>query len=112
MTLFSNRNPNQPERVTISNSLMLHSLRTNHKTQHHSEQQTTICSICYNFELTSHLSSFLFEPMKEGWLTKQGKVVKSWKKRWFVLKDNTLSYYKSKEYFLKVLQTATTNKKT
>ena len=30
---------------------------------------------------------------KEGYLTKLGKVVKSWKKRWFVLNGSQLSYY-------------------
>jgi len=30
---------------------------------------------------------------KGGWLTKQGHNVKNWKRRWFVLKDPTLSYY-------------------
>eukprot|EP00771_Trimastix_marina_P000371 gnl/Trimastix_PCT/1390.p1 GENE.gnl/Trimastix_PCT/1390~~gnl/Trimastix_PCT/1390.p1 ORF type:complete len:202 (+),score=35.43 gnl/Trimastix_PCT/1390:43-648(+) len=33
---------------------------------------------------------------KEGWLTKQGHVRKSWKTRWFVLQENTLSYYQNK----------------
>eukprot|EP00298_Acanthocystis_sp_HF-20_P017244 c21706_g1_i1.p1 GENE.c21706_g1_i1~~c21706_g1_i1.p1 ORF type:complete len:443 (-),score=136.65 c21706_g1_i1:93-1421(-) len=32
---------------------------------------------------------------KEGWLWKQGQVFSAYKKRWFILKDNTLSYYKS-----------------
>jgi hypothetical protein len=35
---------------------------------------------------------------KSGFLTKQGKLVKNWKKRWFVLKDNVLYYYKTKDY--------------
>ena len=30
-----------------------------------------------------------------GYLTKQGHVVKSWKKRWFTLRQNNLSYYKN-----------------
>jgi hypothetical protein len=33
---------------------------------------------------------------KEGFLTKEGGSFKSWKKRWFVLKDGALSYYKQK----------------
>jgi len=33
---------------------------------------------------------------KEGYLTKEGGGFKSWKKRWFVLKDGELHYYKSK----------------
>jgi len=34
--------------------------------------------------------------IKEGHLTKEGGGFKSWKKRWFVLKEGTLSYYKAK----------------
>lgn len=33
--------------------------------------------------------------VKKGWLTKEGEIVKSWKKRWFVLGTETLSYYKN-----------------
>ncbi len=32
---------------------------------------------------------------KEGYLTKEGWKVKNWKKRWFVLGNATLSYYKT-----------------
>jgi serine/threonine protein kinase len=35
-------------------------------------------------------------PIKKGWLTKQGGVIKSWKRRWFVIDDNqNLHYYKT-----------------
>lgn len=33
--------------------------------------------------------------VKEGYLTKQGHVVKNWKKRWFVLRIGQLQYFKS-----------------
>jgi len=36
------------------------------------------------------------KPDKAGWLTKQGGLVPSWKKRWFVLKGATLNYYQAK----------------
>lgn len=32
---------------------------------------------------------------KSGWLTKQGHIFRTWKKRWFVLEDQLLKYYKA-----------------
>jgi len=46
----------------------------------------------------SYMSTGFFsfsKPEKQGWLTKQGGRVKNWKRRWFVLKDNRMYYYKS-----------------
>ena len=38
-------------------------------------------------------------PQKEGWLEKQSRHLKRWKKRWFVLQDSYLySFKKEKEY--------------
>mmetsp|Transcript_19619 Transcript_19619/g.27499 ORF Transcript_19619/g.27499 Transcript_19619/m.27499 type:complete len:127 (+) Transcript_19619:23-403(+) len=38
-------------------------------------------------------------PAKEGWLEKQSRHLKRWKKRWFVLQDSTLySFKKEKSY--------------
>ena len=34
---------------------------------------------------------------KSGWLVKQGHVFRTWKKRWFVLEDQLLKYYKVAE---------------
>jgi len=34
---------------------------------------------------------------RDGWLTKQGGSIRTWKKRWFVLKDNKLYYFKSQK---------------
>lgn len=31
--------------------------------------------------------------VKDGWMFKQGGRVKTWKKRFFILKDTTLAYY-------------------
>lgn len=36
------------------------------------------------------------KPDKIGLLTKQGHIVKSWKPRWFVLKNHNLFYFKEK----------------
>lgn len=37
----------------------------------------------------------LSPPDKDGWLTKQGGSIKTWKKRWFVLKGQQVYYFKS-----------------
>lgn len=37
----------------------------------------------------------LSNPQKVGYLTKQGGKIKTWKRRWFVLKGDTLYYFKS-----------------
>eukprot|EP01119_Soliformovum_irregulare_P007017 TRINITY_DN19424_c0_g1_i1.p1 TRINITY_DN19424_c0_g1~~TRINITY_DN19424_c0_g1_i1.p1 ORF type:complete len:472 (-),score=156.82 TRINITY_DN19424_c0_g1_i1:100-1515(-) len=37
----------------------------------------------------------LHPPDKDGFLTKQGGSIKTWKKRYFILKDSTLYYYKT-----------------
>jgi hypothetical protein len=37
----------------------------------------------------------LHPPDKDGYLTKQGGAIKTWKKRYFILKEKTLYYYKS-----------------
>lgn len=42
---------------------------------------------------------------KRGYLTKQGRVVKSWKKRYFVIRNGSLFYYKSPE--VRLLSTMT-----
>lgn len=36
-------------------------------------------------------------PQKQGWLTKQGAFVKSWKRRWFVLENAMLFYFERQE---------------
>lgn len=41
------------------------------------------------------MSGSIVGAKKEGYLTKEGWKVKNWKKRWFVLGKETLSYYKS-----------------
>jgi len=39
----------------------------------------------------------LDQPDKAGYLTKEGHFYKTWKKRWFILKDDTLYYFESRE---------------
>merc|ERR1712137_1480691 len=41
--------------------------------------------------------SALGSPDKDGFLTKQGGSIKTWKKRWFVLKADTLYYFKTQK---------------
>lgn len=41
--------------------------------------------------------SALGTPDKDGFLTKQGGAIKTWKKRWFVLKGDTLYYFKTQK---------------
>jgi hypothetical protein len=45
----------------------------------------------------------LIAPSKAGWLTKQGKVVKNWKKRWFVVRATfliSLTYFPQLSFFI------------
>ena len=41
----------------------------------------------------NHLMSNQNKSYKQGWLTKEGGIIKSWKKRWFVLTETDLVYY-------------------
>ena len=40
------------------------------------------------------LAETFFNPEREGWLTKEGGKYKSKHKRWFILKDSMLYYFK------------------
>eukprot|EP00727_Mastigamoeba_balamuthi_P007150 m51a1_g3055 hypothetical protein (837) ;mRNA; f:967981-971134 len=42
-------------------------------------------------------SGLLANAEKKGWLTKQGGRVKTWKRRWFVLADNCLYYFRMQQ---------------
>ncbi len=57
--------------------------------------QSTVDKIQKARDLASNLG---FTVGKSGWLTKMGHQVKNWKRRWFVLKQSTLSYYKSPKH--------------
>ncbi|KAL9231429.1 hypothetical protein vseg_006661 [Gypsophila vaccaria] len=37
---------------------------------------------------------FWVEPERSGWLTKQGEYIKTWRRRWFVLKQGKLFWFK------------------
>ena len=41
-----------------------------------------------------NLAETFFSPQREGWLTKEGGKYKSRHKRWFILKDSMLYYFK------------------
>jgi len=43
----------------------------------------------------SDLAETFFSPDHQGWLVKEGGKHKNWKKRWFILTDNCLYYFKS-----------------
>ena len=52
--------------------------------------------------LPSHvlLSQPSTDPIRQGYLIKQGEVVKNWKKRWFVVRaDYVVEYYETEEKF-------------
>jgi len=38
-------------------------------------------------------------PIKEGWLEKQSRVFKRWRRRWFVLQDSTLYSFKRERVY-------------
>lgn len=42
------------------------------------------------------------KPVMQGWLSKEGGSIKTWKRRYFVLKDGVLAYYKTESEFNKV----------
>lgn len=46
-------------------------------------------------EGADELSEVFFNPDHQGYLTKEGGKHKSWRKRWFILTDNCLYYFKS-----------------
>lgn len=37
---------------------------------------------------------FWSNPERSGWLTKQGEIIKTWRRRWFVLKQGKLFWFK------------------
>jgi cytohesin len=44
-----------------------------------------------------------FNPIREGWLWKQGGRYKTWKRRWFILNDGCLYYFELTDVILNVL---------
>lgn len=53
------------------------------------------------FRRSSHFLQSEKQPAdKEGWLFKRGHIVKNWKKRWFRLKGDKLSYHKDMVHYL------------
>ena len=59
-----------------------------------------VCRLCYDFNLGNNTLRMRVRPppteVHRGWLVKQGSVIKSWKRRLFVLDSNgVLSYFKN-----------------
>lgn len=54
------------------------------------------------------LDEIVMGVLKKGYLTKRGGNRKNWKKRWFILKENTLFYYESRENLTQKVSTVTT----
>ena len=60
---------------------------------------TNMIDFTSNSDLDDSTNTISISPSinsKEGYLTKQGMIRKNWKRRWFILRNNILSYYKSK----------------
>ena len=49
----------------------------------------------FPFALQGISVASLPNPDKDGYLTKQGGNIKTWKKRWCVLKDGSIFYFKT-----------------
>lgn len=58
----------------------------------HAASERAICSTVAAVILIGR--EFFAAVLKEGWLTKQGGRYKSWKKRYFALRESRLVYYK------------------
>lgn len=50
-----------------------------------------------NISLKGISVASLSNPDKDGWLTKQGGSIKTWKRRWCVLKDGSIFYFKNQK---------------
>jgi len=48
-------------------------------------------------KMESPNTSFWVKTEKKGWLTKRGGRIQTWRRRWFVLADNVLYYFKTPE---------------
>jgi hypothetical protein len=46
-------------------------------------------------KMESPNTSLWVKTEKKGWLTKRGGRIQTWKRRWFVLADNVLYYFKT-----------------
>lgn len=62
------------------------------------EDESRPGSLSQSFKDQNPLSD-LISADKEGWLEKRGEKNTAWKKRWFVLKNNRLLYYKKVRNF-------------
>ena len=60
-------------------------------------EENLLLNLIYQVILTRITKKKTKVPKKEGWLTKQGGSIKTWKKRFFVLETTKLAYYKEEE---------------
>lgn len=58
------------------------------------KRSISLCKLFLNYHEPNVHASF-FNCLQLGYLTKQGGLVKSWRRRWFVLNENKLYYYDS-----------------
>jgi hypothetical protein len=56
-----------------------------------------IAVIPEDIELTSEIRAMQREILKAGWVETEGKFIKSWRRRWFVLRDASVVYFESLE---------------
>lgn len=61
------------------------------------------CSVTDARSLSQIPAQSLHPPDQDGYLTKQGGSIRTWKRRYFILKDRTLYYYKTPKVRLRPL---------
>jgi hypothetical protein len=68
-----------------------------------SSQTAPSISLSFRTHLQGISVASLPNPDKDGYLTKQGGNIKTWKKRWCVLKDGSIFYFKTPKVLSRTL---------